>query len=368
MNIAMILTNGFNPDPRVFKEAKSLVENGHSVEILSWDRENRYIDRETEIIDGIKIKRFFIDSKYGSGTKQISAYISFCRQLRKYVAKREYACFHAHDIDGMLAAVIVDRKKKIIWDMHEFFDGFNYGVLRKSIYHIISLICFRYADAIIYVIESQKKRYSKKAKKGTLQEIVMNCADQNVFDNFQRTESDKLRVSFIGTVREFDTIKLMMDTAEKFSDVNFYIHGSGVSYCDIKNISNGYRNTFLKGHFEFKYVKTLYENTDIIYSVYDSNMLNIKEAFPAKGFEAIITETPIITNKNTFFGDLVSKFDIGFVIDEKKKGDLEELFKVITQNKKILTEKSCNISKIKQDFLWEKQSQKLIEIYRLMFN
>ena len=63
--IIMILTNGFGSDPRVYKEAKTLVQAGHDVEILCWDRENKYINKEDEIIDGIKIKRFFARSKYG---------------------------------------------------------------------------------------------------------------------------------------------------------------------------------------------------------------------------------------------------------------------------------------------------------------
>ncbi|WP_406547903.1 hypothetical protein ACI7YV_17510 [Clostridium ljungdahlii] len=58
MNIAMILTNGFDPDPRVYKEAKSLTKLGHKITILCWDREGTYIDKPEENLDGIKIVRF----------------------------------------------------------------------------------------------------------------------------------------------------------------------------------------------------------------------------------------------------------------------------------------------------------------------
>ena len=75
--IYMILTNGFDPDVRVYKEAKYLVTEGFNVEIICWDRKCEYVDRNEEVIDGINIKRFCIPSKPGTGMKQIIPYIKF---------------------------------------------------------------------------------------------------------------------------------------------------------------------------------------------------------------------------------------------------------------------------------------------------
>ncbi len=51
--VKMILTNGFEPDLRVYKEAKYLISKGHKVEIICWDREARYKDKPNEIIEVI---------------------------------------------------------------------------------------------------------------------------------------------------------------------------------------------------------------------------------------------------------------------------------------------------------------------------
>ena len=37
--VLMLLTNAFDPDPRVHHEAKALVESGYDVTILCWDRD-----------------------------------------------------------------------------------------------------------------------------------------------------------------------------------------------------------------------------------------------------------------------------------------------------------------------------------------
>lgn len=46
----MLLSNGFSPDPRVYKEAVTLVKNGYEVIILAWDREKRLLKLYKKIL------------------------------------------------------------------------------------------------------------------------------------------------------------------------------------------------------------------------------------------------------------------------------------------------------------------------------
>ncbi|MCK4432384.1 MAG: glycosyl transferase family 1, partial [Methanomicrobia archaeon] len=62
--VIMLLSNPFKPDPRVYKEAKSLVNNGYDVTVFAWDRECKYPKKE--IIDGIKIERVRLKAPYDS--------------------------------------------------------------------------------------------------------------------------------------------------------------------------------------------------------------------------------------------------------------------------------------------------------------
>ena len=39
--ILMLLSNAFDPDPRVHQEAVSLAQNGYDVQLLCWDREGK---------------------------------------------------------------------------------------------------------------------------------------------------------------------------------------------------------------------------------------------------------------------------------------------------------------------------------------
>src|SRR5581483_6695758 len=68
-SILMLLTNCFEPDPRVHAEAKALVEAGYRVSILAWDRDRKR--PRNEVIDGIEVERIYVSSTHGRGATQL---------------------------------------------------------------------------------------------------------------------------------------------------------------------------------------------------------------------------------------------------------------------------------------------------------
>jgi hypothetical protein len=65
----MLLTNVFNPDPSVYREALELVNSGYQITILGWDRDRAAVPFEE--IDGIRVERIFLRSTHGLGTTPI---------------------------------------------------------------------------------------------------------------------------------------------------------------------------------------------------------------------------------------------------------------------------------------------------------
>lgn len=103
----MILTNGFAPDLRVYKEAQYISSIGHDVEILCWDRESKFADKPVEYFGNIKVVRFFEKSKYGSGLRQIFKLLKFGHACKKYLKNIDYTYLHCHDLDGMLTRLFI---------------------------------------------------------------------------------------------------------------------------------------------------------------------------------------------------------------------------------------------------------------------
>lgn len=95
--ILMLLTNAFDPDPRVYQEARALVEYDYEVTVLCWDRD--YKKPEKEIVDGINVERIFIKSTHGRGATQLVFLSLFWLKAYLRVCFKKFHYVHCHDFD-----------------------------------------------------------------------------------------------------------------------------------------------------------------------------------------------------------------------------------------------------------------------------
>jgi glycosyltransferase involved in cell wall biosynthesis len=363
MKIIMISTHGLDIDPRIYNESMTLIADGHQIEVLSWDRQNSANGVENAEINGIKIKRFFINSKYGTGFKQILAFIKFIYRAKKYLKDKNFDVIHGHDIDGAFIGTFLKRDKLLVWDMRELFDGFNNGRVKELFYRIFAWWCFFYIDGLITVIDYQLERYKKQIRKNTICETILNTTEKRIFQGFNRDGSKILRISYIGSVRQFNELKLLMDSGVDIDDLKIQIHGAGPVLEDVQNIADNYDNVLITGQFNYKDTKYLYEETDLLYVVYDNIHDNQKYGIPIKGYEAIYTLTPVIARHGTYFADFVKKHDIGFVIKGDDLNELKKIIQKVKTDRTLLKKKADNIKKIQNLYLWENQAEKLKMFY-----
>jgi glycosyltransferase involved in cell wall biosynthesis len=359
----MISTSGLSIDPRVYNESVTLIKAGHRVEVLCWDRENRSDGKEYYEIDGIFVKRFFTLAKFGTGFKQIPAFILFLREIKKYLASKTFDVIHGQDIDGVFIGSLIRKNRKLVWDMREFYDGFNHGKLKSLIYELIARWCFYRIDGLITVNEYQQERYRSKIKHNTMCVTILNTPEEVIFEGFCQKASDLLRISYIGSVRQYSELKLLMDAGLYLRDVKIQIHGSGSAYDRLIAIKDNYPNVEITGQFYYKHTKHLYEETDVLFVVYDKNIENQKYGIPIKGYEAIYTGTPVIVGSGTYFADFVEKNDIGFVISGDDKNELINVLSAIKNDRSLLLKKKENLKKIQHLFVWRYQEKKLSEFY-----
>lgn len=361
--VKMILTNRFDPDIRVLKEAEYLRGLGINVEILCWDRENEYLDKPVEYINEIKIKRFYPFARYGSGFKQVKAYIKFIKQVKKYLSEKEYNYLHCHDLDGVIVGFISNSKKsKLIFDMHEIYE--IQGSKQRIRYIIRMIVNFMQSksDYIIYVNDLQKKLMKNKNKDKLI--YIPNYPEVENFKEVKKTKSEKLRVSYIGTVRQFNELKNLMDASVNINEVKISIHGIGTSYKKLKDIEEDYYNAEVTGIYNYTDSTELYNNTDVLYAVYPMNTLQNKMSYPIKFFESIITLTPIIVSKNSVLEEFIKKYDIGFIVEGNNILDIKRLINEINDNKHLLTEKVNNLKKIQYKYDWNSSIRNINQIYR----
>lgn len=368
MKIAMILTNGFDPDPRVYKEAKSLTKLGHKITILCWDREGTYIDKPEEDLDGIKIVRFFGSTQYGSGYKQAFKFLNFKKDVYNYLKDKDFEALHCHDFDGLFIGFGVNKKLKLklVYDEHDLFYMYFYnrkGFLNKCIYNLIILMerhMLKKVDIHIVVTPKMKEVYSKISKNIY---IINNAPYENLFNNIEKTPSDKLRIGFIGSVRYYDEMKALIDASQKYSKfVQIVVCGRGIYSEKLAEYSKKFSNVDIRGAYHIDELEELYRNIDITYAFYPGDTATI--SMPNKFYESIITETPVIANKVTEFGYEVCKNNFGYGIDSGNlKDKLESIIGKLIENPEEKKNIMDNMKRLKNNYFWEANEPKLSEIY-----
>lgn len=360
-HVKMILTNGFDPDIRVYKEAKYLVQQGFNVEILCWDRENRHSGKPEEIVDGIQVKRFFIPSVYGSGYKQIFAMRTFINQCRTYLKDKPADVYHCHDLDGIICGWRLRRAGvKLVFDMHEFYEGRCNNQMKKVMH---ATVCFfqNRSDKIIYVNNTQKNEVASKNQNKLI--FLPNYPDAANF-SFEKIPSKDLRVGYIGGIRRFDLMKNLFDACADLNGVKVGVHGIGTDYDKLKAIEKNYSNVTMTGWYNgTTQSKQLYQNTDVQYCVYDMNVVNWKNAYPIKLFESIITGTPVIVSHGALIEKFVLENGIGFSVKWDDAAEMRALIQKLTEQPDLVKTARENMKKIHQNYLWESVVQNLDTIY-----
>ena len=89
--IASVVTNGCNPDPRVLREARWLVEMGHEVTIHAFDRLENLPQQES--VEGIIIHRHRVGkTPYGATLSTVLGLRKFRKSVQKSLGQIAPLC------------------------------------------------------------------------------------------------------------------------------------------------------------------------------------------------------------------------------------------------------------------------------------
>src|SRR6187431_884148 len=97
--ILMLLTNAYDPDPRVRQEALSLIAMGCRVRLLAWDRDRKAAASES--IEGVEVERVFVKSRHGRGPTQILFYVWVYAKIFWRGYQTKFDAVHCHDLDTL---------------------------------------------------------------------------------------------------------------------------------------------------------------------------------------------------------------------------------------------------------------------------
>lgn len=332
--VLMLLTNAFEPDPRVHQEAVSLVQNGYDVTLLCWDRDYKALP--CEVIDGIKIERIYVRSTHGRGSTQVFFLLLFWWRAYTQAISKGFEVVHCHDFDTLPLGYLLAKKKKskLVYDAHESYVDMLETLPRffKKIIYAAENFFLKRVDLLITVGEILKEAFDKRGAKRTC--VVGNWKDP---ENFRFPEevleaekrnlkisSDQLVISFIsnlGNERQLpQLIKAVLDNPGFF----LIIGGDGPCQEIAAEAAQHYPNIAYLGRVPPSRVPIYTAVSDVVFYGFDSTNPNSKYSAPNKLFEALAAGKAVLTGDFGEVGRIVKDTECGLITKKFTKEEIKK--------------------------------------------
>jgi len=247
-DVAMLLSNPFVSDPRVYAEARTLVGNGYQVTVIAWDRECRYPLTEERF--GIRVCRIHQPATYGQGVQQTTSLFAFWKRAFGILARENPDIIHCHDLDtlpvGWLAARYLGAK--LIYDSHECYPAMfashgGLGILPRTLDWLDRFLSCR-VDLIITVGDLLRERFTSMTGCPVL--VIGNWKDASDYSYphseiaqlaDQLSVEGRLVISFLGLFNSDRIITPVLETLQDDPEVLFLIAGRGDQQPQIERIA-----------------------------------------------------------------------------------------------------------------------------------
>ncbi len=367
--VLMLLSNPFNPDPRVYKEARSLVKAGYEVTILCWDRQLK--QKKNENIEGIHIERIRLKAGYGFKSMIFKLPVFWVKIFLKSI-KKDFDIIHSHDFDTAIVGYFLKifKKKKWVYDSHDLYftffmmEGNKESTIAKIIKKI-DVFLARRCNLLLVPTESLGGKYEGLRefyeKRGVKKIITLwNAPLIQEFLKYKKAKLKKSKeytIGFLGgirTTKNFIPLFRAVESLGKKYQILFV--GGGKSEEILKRKSKEYKvKVKFIGPVKYQVISNYYRSCDVIYSFYPPRP-NVLRGMSTKLFEAAILGIPTITNEESLMSDFVKEYKCGVTI---KKATIKELREAILKSKEI----KFNSNIIRKRWCWENEEKKLIGGY-----
>ena len=367
MKVLMFISNPYLVDPRVQQEAQALIEKGHEVKVIVWDRKGEYGERE--IVKGVEVFRIHNDALMKSLPHDLyrepfwwwKAY-KLAKEIRK---EYKFDVVHSNDLDTLLMGVMLKRKfhTKLVFDAHEIFSFMIEGFVPKpAVYAARAMenILIPSADHIITVNEVFERHYKRYGRQVT----VVRNAKPLIYKEYKDTGHEVFTLVYIGIMARDRFFPEIVDIVGNLEGVKLILAGKKEGlYYEMEKYVKKYPNVEFLGTIPTEQIYPLTRRADATFVLVDPRNRNNRHTVFNKQFEAMLCGRPIIVTKGTFAAEMTEKYKCGLTVDYDEKS-IREAIITLRDNKELRRELGMNaFEAAKKIFNWENEKRKLIKVY-----
>ena len=358
--VLMLLSNGFLPDPRVHKEAKTLVENGYGVAIVCMDRGDGL--PAEEIVDGIAVHRIHVGAVLPGeilsvGKSLASYYLRSAKEITRLFCPGQIDAVHCNDLDTVLLGLALGKRYRVpvVYDMHDQYSSFLKNPLARRAVNRLDALCCKLADGIIVVNEDFLEIPFIDPDKTKL---VMNVPPSAGSGMSTDTEAGLFYAGNFDLSRDMRYAMRVFDS----SGLAVTFAGDGPLLKDTQRQAASEHVRFL-GRIPAEEVFAQTARCLAVLALYDPSYPNNRLASPNKLFDAMKYGKPALVSAGTVMARIVDENQCGLVVEY---GDADSLSRAIrTLGDRREYERMCKnaLDAFEGRYSWEVMTPNLLQLY-----
>ncbi len=360
----LLVTNYFENDSRVLKEALSLHRAGYDITVAALYKEGLQPYEERQ---GIKIQRIKLRTK-NWGHNPLSLFLKYAEFVIRAIWRFRQADFiHCNDLDTLPVGWWIrtlGKNKKVIYDAHEFEidQRENASLLRKKLLFWAERFFIRKASGVLTVGEIIADEYARlyPIARPT---VVMNCPHRQerhrstlLRDKFRIGSDEKLFI-YQGAFMPGRGIELLLEAFQTLPPkYKIVFMGYGSLEEMIKEKAARFPTIFYHPPVPYAQILDYTASADYGMSLIEDVCFNNRNALPNKFFEYINAGLPVIVYSHGEMASIVNRYRLGYVWDEKTESLADFLKKIPGL--------AFHPARIGNQYTWENEEKKLISFYQ----
>jgi glycosyltransferase involved in cell wall biosynthesis len=325
--VLMLLTNAYDPDPRVRQEALALLSMGCRVRLLAWDRDAKA--PEWQEMEGVEVERVFLHSTHGRGTMQLFFYFLLYLRMFWRGVSTNFDAVHCHDLDtlplGWIMGVL--KRRPVIYDAHESFvemvQGSVYPALARLLY-MTERFLIRRTDLLITVGEKLRAHFETLGARRSvvvgnwknLSEYSRTPEENRAFRERAGIPPSSVAIVCITQLLKNRMIAELVEAARPFDDVVVVLAGRGELEPQVRHWAQTNPRVIYAGFLHAAEVAAWTCACDVVYCGFDTEMPNFRFAAPNKLYEALAAGRPLLAPDAGEIGELLRRSKCGILLKD----------------------------------------------------
>lgn len=367
---------------RVFREAESVMRLGVFQEVVYYCLWEKGLHLEESNSFGMKIRRIptLVRKIRSAGflknrglIRKIFAVLSFIELQFKYLRmvyldKQTHICCHNVQLLPISIFAGFVCRSEVIYAPHELESEVSFiSKKTKKLYFLLEKIFLSQCDHVVVVNERIMDWYKDKFNCNSI-EFVRNIPSyppaefkSEIFNSEFGIQKDELIYIYQGLLGADRGIKEIAITFELIKKAHVVFMGYGEMVDFVLNKCNEHKNIHYKPAVRVSEIISNTSSADVgLIYVCGDLPLSYKFSLPNKFYEYLYSGVPVIVSSCLdYLSELVSKNDIGWVVD---CGKLDELINRI--NHPMVAAKKVNIDRYVSNNTWQEEEKKFIKIYK----